>query len=64
MKIYNNNNNKVPGVLLGNFHVLVVTRLLFPKDVLGVWCPNEKEENCPHEAYHCQSNEHRPAVVL
>lgn len=64
LTIYSNMKKNVPGVLLRGFHVLVIARLFFSKDILRVWFPNEKEQNCPHEAYHRQGNEHRPPVIL
>lgn len=64
LTIYSNTKKNVPGVLLRGFHVLVIARLFFSKDILRIWFPNEKEQNCPHEAYHRQGNEHRPPVIL
>lgn len=64
LKIYCNMKKNVPGVLLSGFHVLVIARLFFSKDILRIWFPNEKEQNCSHEAYHRQGNEHCPSVVL
>lgn len=64
LTVYSNMKKNVPGVLLRGFHVLVIARLFFSKDILRVWFPNEKEQNCPHEADHRQGNEHRPPVIL